>query len=184
MGQEHKVYVKGMVCQRCIRVVSMQLDLTGIPYDTVSLGELVFSAQTPDLIFLDQILVPLGFRVLQQKNKTLIQDLKALIYKVFDGNFDFPTGFRFSTYAAQKLRKDYRSLSALFAQEEAISLEQYIIQYKTSQVKYFLRETDLTLLELSVRFGYSSVAHLSKQFKQLVGISPSIFKQQIKVTQR
>jgi AraC family transcriptional regulator len=118
----------------------------------------------------------LGFTLLEDKKEKLVKETKGLMAEVYSGSFDFPTRFRFSELAARRLQKDYDTISATFSAVENTTLEKYIIDFRIEKVKEFLVYTPQTLGDISFRLGFSSVAHLSRQFKEITGINPSYFK--------
>ena len=179
MKQDNKIYIKGMVCQRCISYVKNQLESAGIPFDEISLGEVTLSptAAVSDPLVIGNKLSPLGFTLIEDKRTKLVRDVKALIKELYSGDFDFPNRFRFSELLSQKLNKDYDTINMTFASLENSTLEKYIIDYRIEKVKEYLVYTNDTLADISFKLGFSSVAHLSRQFKQQTGINPSYFRQ-------
>jgi AraC-like DNA-binding protein len=125
--------------------------------------------------FLDA-LRSIGFDLLLPKENALIKAFRQQVAGLYSGNFDFPYGFRFSAWIEETLQTDYRKLSALFAEKESRTPENYIMEYRIQKVKEWLVYTDATLEDLAFRFGFSSTAHLSKQFRQLTGINASAFR--------
>jgi AraC family transcriptional regulator len=179
LQKEHKVYIKGMVCQRCISTIKDQLEKLGLYPDAIGLGEIIFSTRSNNLEIsrLEDMLKPLGFTLLEDKKGKLVKETKALVAEVYGGDFDFPVRFRFSDLAAKRLQKDYDSVSAAFSTMENITVEKYIIEFRIEKIKEFLVYTPLTLGDISFRLGFSSVAHLSRQFKECTGLNPSHFRQ-------
>lgn len=178
MRSDYKIFIKGMVCDRCIYTVRQQLNDLKIPVTDISLGEVttVHSLSNPDIVALQQRLAPLGFSLLEDKNTRLVRDLKVLVEKVYSGDYDFPLNFRFSDVVVNNLNKDYNSISAVFSEMENITLEKYIIEYRIEKVKELLVYTDNTLSDIAFKLGFSSKAHLSRQFKAQTGLNPSHFK--------
>jgi AraC-like DNA-binding protein len=178
MEQINKVYIKGMVCQRCISIVKNQLESAGFILDDVNLGEVIFSATSSitDASLIDEKLRPLGLSVLEDKRKKIVRDVKLLVAEVYNGKFDFRPGFRFSELVSKKIGKDYDAISMTFSSSENSTLEKYIIDYRIEKAKEFLVYTSESLADISFKLGFSSVAHLSRQFKQQTGLTPSYFK--------
>lgn len=175
--QEQKLYIKGMVCQRCIMAVQQVMDELGVPINTLQLGELTLSQAEPvDLALLEEHLQPLGFSVLREKNGWIVEEIKILVSRVYSGNFDFPPAFRFSRYAAAGLNISYETLSDLFTRTEQYSLEKYIIDQRIERASELLVHTDQSVSDIAFALGFSSVAHLSKQFSQHRGLTPSHFR--------
>lgn len=179
MMEEQKVQIKGMVCDRCVSTVKSELENMGLQVTDVSLGEVSFSltGDSPDLELIDEKLKPLGFSVLMDKRLKLVKSIKALVEEVYGGDFDFAHGFRFSELASERLQKDYNTITSQFTSLEDTTIEKYIIDYRIEKVKEFLVYTPQTLADISFRLGFSSVAHLSRQFKTVTGFNPSHFRE-------
>lgn len=173
-----KVYIKGMVCDRCISTVKSELESIGLQLDDINLGEVTFSAGTyiSDHRFIEAQLKPFGFSLLEDKRNKLVSDVKRLVRDVYNGNFDFPVRFRFSVYISEKLNKDYDHISATFSAVEHTTLEKYIIDYRIEKTKELLVYTSQTLADISFLLGFSSIAHLSRQFKVITGFNPSYYR--------
>lgn len=179
MPIETQLFIKGMVCQRCITVVKSQLLQLGMEPIEISLGQVtvISSGQLPPTYLIEQKLAPLGFTLLEDKKVRTIKEIKSLVEEVYSGNYDFPDHFRFSNLINATFHKDYDKVSALFSMVEHQTLEKYIIAYRIEKIKEFLVYTSLTLLDISIKLNFSSVAHLSRQFKQYTGLTPSHFKE-------
>lgn len=174
MQKEQKVYIKGMVCQRCIDIVKSELENIGLHPTNINLGEVTFSASTiPDTAKIEEKLKPLGFSLLEDKRVKLVIQVKALIAEVYGGDFDFPVRFRFSELAAERLHREYDTISSVFSSLENTTIEKYIIDFRIEKIKEYLVYTLQTLADISFRLGFSSVAHLSRQFKMVTGFNPS-----------
>ena len=173
-----RLFIKGMVCQRCIMVVKSELEAIGLSTQKVELGEVtVISAkETVDTDLVAEKLLPLGFQLLEDRKLALVKKLKELVAEVYSGSYDFPHHFRFSDLVVKKLSKDYDSVSSLFALVEHKTLEQYIIGYRVEKIKEFLVYSTSTLSDIAFQLNYSSVAHLSRQFRQVTGLTPSHFR--------
>ena len=179
MQQVSRFFIKGMVCQRCISAVKSELDQLGFSTIKVELGEVTaLTANTvTELARIEERLRPLGFELLEDKKVKAVRQVKELVAEVYSGNYDFPDHFRFSDLVAHQLGRDYDGISALFTLLEKKTLERYIIDYRIEKVKEMLVYTSLKLADISFRFNFSSVAHLSRQFRQYTGLTPSYFKE-------
>jgi AraC family transcriptional regulator len=177
-AMQQTVFIKGMVCNRCITTVTQELQQLGIELDEVNLGEVKFAVHAPftDHDALNNKLAPLGFSVLQNKRSKLVKEVKQIAAEVYSGEFDFPHHFRFSDLLAQRLEKEYDFISQQFSAEEGTTIEKFVIDYRIEKIKEMLVYTSLTLADISFQLGFSSVAHLSRQFKQQTGLNPSHFK--------
>ena len=179
MNNHRKVYVKGMVCQRCINAVTTGFEQAGVFPEAVQLGEVTLPAESAitDLHILEEKLKPLGFTLLQDKSTRMVGLIRSVIADVYSGEFDFPYRFRFSTHLSNVTGHPYDVMSAVFASVTQTTIEQYIINYRIQQVKQLLVYTPTNLADIAFKLGYSSVAHLSRQFKQKTGLTPSYFRQ-------
>jgi len=172
-----RMVIKNMVCNRCIMVVEQQYKAAGIQPLQVKMGE-VELARTPtkqQLATLDGLLRAVGFEILDDKKQKTIEQIKNfIISKVQSG--DIEEHFSLSDFLGKKLHKEYTQLSRLFPEVESITIEQFYILQKIEKVKEWLAYDELTLSEIYWKLGYSSVAHLSAQFKKITGLTPSEFK--------
>ena len=166
-----------MVCPRCIRVVREELTKAGAIVGDVTLGTAKILHDDFDTSKLTSILSENGFELIEEKSAKLINTIKSFIIKYIRSGSLENQKLKISILLEQELNKDYNYLSQLFSQAENTTLEKYIIAQKTEQVKEWLVYDELTLSEMAYKLGYSSVAHLSNQFKQVTGFTPSAFKQ-------
>ena len=167
-----------MVCDRCIMVVRQQLTLLGYEFLSVELGTVSFSQPLTqkDIKTLKDSIEPLGFEVIDDKRFQLIEQVKNLIVKlVHYKNNDLKVNL--SQYIASQLHQDYSYISNLFSELEGTTIEQYFIAQKIEKVKELLDYDELSLSEIADTLNYSSVAHLSTQFKKVTKLTPSQFKQ-------
>lgn len=177
MCQTNRVLVKGMVCQRCISVVKKELSKMNIPVLSVGLGEVAL--QTPlrneNMDILKQSLGVYGFEVIDGKQSGLVRSVKAIIEEMFSDGFDL-TGVKFSKYIAGRLYKHYDVISSSFSACEGITLERYIMNRRIGKVKELLVYSNQSINDIAFNLGYSSVAHLSRQFKTITGLNLSQFR--------
>ena len=173
----NRLYIKNMVCNRCILVVRQELEKLGLVPLQVSLGE-VELAKLPgeqQLSALTGRLQELGFELLDDKKQKQIETVKNLIIqKVQQG--DIAEHFSMSQFLSASLNKDYAYITRLFSEVEGITIEHFFILQKIEKVKEWLIYDEWTLSEIAWKLGYSSVAHLSAQFKKTTGLTPSDFK--------
>ena len=167
-----------MVCDRCILTVRELLKDLQIPVINISLGEVTIasSLKKTDIIAIQKRLGPLGFTLLEGKNTRLVRIIKGLVETIYSGNYDFPMDFRFSDIVVNTLHKDYNTVSTIFSEMEGITLEKYILTYRIEKAKELLVYTNDTQSDIAYKLGFSSTAHLSKQFKAYSGFNPSHFK--------
>ncbi len=175
-----------MVCHRCILVVSNELEELGLHPKKVSLGEVVLTEDhlSEDILHrLDSSLVHLGFERMEDRKARLIESIKSKVINMIHHTNEMDRKFNWSTLLAEALNHDYNYLSSLFSSVEGITLEQYIIRQKIERVKELLFYDELTLSEIADKLGYSSVAHLSSQFKKVTGLTPSQLKKSRSIEQ-
>ena len=179
MQSESRLFIKGMVCQRCIIVIQRELYKLGLNPVNVSLGEVtvITSNKVPDLKTIEESLSPLGFQLLEDKKIKIVKEVKKLVQEVYSGSYDFPDDFRFSDLIVATFHRDYDTISGLFSLLEHKTLERYIIDFRIEKVKEFLVYSSLSLADIAFKLNYSSVAHLSRQFKQHTGLTTSHFKE-------
>ncbi|MFX1705682.1 AraC family transcriptional regulator [Chitinophaga sp. CC14] len=179
MLSNYKIFIKGMVCDRCILTIREVFRELNIPVVNINLGEVttVSALSAPDIAILSKRLSVLGFTLLEDKKTRLIRDIKSLIEQVYSGNYDFPDNFRFSDLVVSTLNKDYNTASSIFSESEDVTLEKYIMEYRIEKTKELLVYTNYTLADIAYKLGFSSTAHLSRQFKSTTGLNPSYFKE-------
>jgi AraC-like DNA-binding protein len=171
------IFIRNMVCDRCIRAVKEEFTRHGIEPLDVQLGEVVIHAPLSALqkSALGAGLRSLGFELLDDRNSQLVSRIKAEIVRVISGGTVPMT--RWSVHLARHLGKDYSTLSSLFSSTEGLTIEQYFILQRTEKVKELLAYGDLSVKEIAYGLGFSSVAHLSNQFKKVTGLTPRHFKE-------
>jgi AraC-like DNA-binding protein len=171
------LYIKNMVCNRCILAVSQELEKLKLQATRIHLGEMELKTEpaADQLRQLVERLNLLGFEILDDQKRKQIEKIKnSLIKKVQTGEVE--EHFSISDYLPKVLHKDYSYLSRLFSQVEGTTIEQYLILQKIEKVKEWLVYGELNLSEISFRLGYNSVSHLSAQFKKVTGLTPTHFK--------
>ena len=178
MNTTHQLYIKNMVCQRCILVVKNELELLGLFPAHIALGEVGFGQEisSMDKAQIQERLHPLGFELIDDKRSRIIEQIKNLIIKRVHRSDDALT-INLSEYLSEQLHHDYSYLSNLFSEVEGTTIEKYHIAQKIERVKELLVYDELSLSEIAYQLHYSSVAHLSNQFKKVTGLTPSHFKQ-------
>lgn len=167
-----------MVCDRCKLVVKQELEKLGLHPERVTLGEVTLPGQiTPEVQKkLDSALLDLGFERIDDRKARLIESIKNAVIELIHRGDPANRKFNWSDILSDRLHYEYNYLSNLFSSVEGITLEQYIIRQKIERVKELLFYDELTLSEIAHKMGYSSVAHLSGQFKKVTGFTPSELK--------
>lgn len=173
-----RLYIKNMVCNRCKMVVKNELEQLGLHPVSLALGEVDLEEEslTPaQLTDIDAVFKPLGFELIDDRKSRIIEKIKNGIIDMLYAIDDKPR-LKHSEYLSQLLHYEYTYLSKLFSEVEGITIEQYIIQQKIEKVKELLVYDELSLSQIAWQLEYSSVAHLSAQFKKVTGLTPSFFK--------
>lgn len=173
-----KLYIKNMVCGRCIMVVKSKLEKLGLNPLSMQLGEVEIkeSITKNQKDTLAKHLYSLGFELIDDKKSKTIEKIKNLIVEVVHyKNNELNTNL--SNYLSAHLLQDYNTLSNLFSEIEGTTIEQYFITQKIEKVKELLMYNELSLSEIAFQLNYSSVAYLSNQFKKVTGFTPTYFKQ-------
>ncbi|MEQ8530414.1 MAG: AraC family transcriptional regulator [Imperialibacter sp.] len=173
-----KLYIKFMVSLRCKLLVKEELEKLGLHYVVLDLGmvdvlEDISQTQREELKL---NLLKSGLELLDDKKSILIDKIKNVIIEMIHYTDELPK-VNYSDYISEKLGYDYTYLSNIFSEVKGITIQQFIIIHKIERVKELLLYNELNLTEISYRLHYSSVAHLSNQFKKVTGLSPSFFKQ-------
>ena len=167
-----------MVCIRCKMVVKAELEKLGLHYIVVELGEAEImesiSAEQHDQF--KEALLKSGLELLDNKKSVLIQKIKNVIIELIHYSEE-PLAINFSDHLSQKLNHNYTYLANLFSEVQGTTIEKFIIAHKIERVKELLVYNELTLTEIAYLMHYSSVGHLSAQFKKVTGLTPSHFKQ-------
>ncbi|WP_423147933.1 helix-turn-helix domain-containing protein [Rubrolithibacter danxiaensis] len=173
-----KIFIKNMVCNRCIMVVENELQKLGLRASKVTLGEAELEKDlTPEeKTKLDRAMTDLGFELIDDKKSRIIEKIKNVIIDMVHHQ-QYDVKHNLSNVLSNELNHDYNYLSNLFSEVEGTTIEKYFIAQKIEKVKELLVYDELTLSEIAFRLNYSSVAYLSNQFKKVTGLSPSHFKQ-------
>lgn len=170
-------YVKNMVCDRCKLVVGQVFSHAHFQVQQIQLGE-VEVATPVTATQIAEVAVRLqeyGFELLEDKRVRTVEKIKTLVLALIRSS-SLELKVNYSDYLAQHLNRDYNGLSTLFSSLEGITIEQYIIRQKIERVKELLTYDELSLGQIADELHYSSVGHLSNQFKKITGMTPSQFK--------
>ena len=168
-----------MVCNRCIRVVKEEFQKIGIKTRKISLGEVITEQPVKNLPInkIKLVLEENGFELIEDKKAKTIERIKNFVINIiYDNNRPINESNKFSVLIEKELGLDYNYLSGLFSSLESITIEQYIILQKIERAKELIKYGELTLSEIAYNLGYSSVQHLSNQFKKVTGFTASQFK--------
>lgn len=171
------LYVKYMVSLRCKIVVKQELEKIGLHCVKVDLGTIEISENISDSKKqeLNRNLKRYGLRLLDDQRNILIEKIKVVIIEMIHYSEDMPK-VNYSDFISEKLGYDYTYLANTFSEVKGLTIQQYIIHHKIERVKELLLYDNFNLTEISYKLHYSSVAHLSNQFKKITGLTPSFFK--------
>jgi AraC-like DNA-binding protein len=172
-----KLLIKNMVCQRCILTVETVLKDLNVPFIKVVLGEvdLVQDLSANQLKEVDKAFVKLGFELIETRVNKIIEDIKKRVLEYLQEGIP-DRKRRLSSFITSALHYDYSYLSDLFSSIEGLTIEKYFIIQRIEKVKELIVYDQLSLTEIAYQTGFSSVHHLSGQFKKETGINPSHFK--------
>lgn len=172
-----KIYIKNMVCNRCIMLVKNELEKFGHHPLNITLGEVELKNELTDAEkrILDNHLKSFGFELIDDKKSQLIGQIKSFIIEIIHQQSS-ELKSNLSDYLIQKLHHDYTYLSNLFSEVEGTTIEKYYIAQKIERVKELLVYDELSLSEIAYQMNYSSVGYLSNQFKKVTGLTPTHFK--------
>jgi YesN/AraC family two-component response regulator len=172
-----KLYIKYMVSLRCKMMVKEELKKLGLQYVIVDLGmiEILEDITDEQRVLLKKNLLKSGLELLDDKKSILVEQIKTAITEMIHYTDDLPK-VNYSDYLSEKLDHDYTYLSNVFSEVKGITIQQFIIIHKIEKVKEYILYDELNLTEISYKLHYSSVAHLSNQFKKITGLTPTFYK--------
>jgi YesN/AraC family two-component response regulator len=172
-----KIYIKNMVSFRCKMAVQKELEKLGLSYGAIELGEADVKGDFSEghRRLLDTALLKSGLQLMENRQSILIEKIKLVVIEMVHYAWERPKQ-NFSNYLSQKLQYDYTYLANLFSETTGATIEHYIIAHKIERVKELLLYNELSLTQISYKLNYSSVAHLSNQFKKVTGFTPTFFK--------
>ena len=173
------LYIRNMVCDRCIMSVRQQLDNLELEYKNIQLGEVELAKEPKpkQIADLKESLLKAGFELLDDKKAMLVERIKTAIVSMIQGYSEDEFNKKLSAMLEEKLKLDYHYLTTLFSSIESMTIEKYAILQRIEKVKELLMYDEMSLSEIADKIGYSSVQHLSQQFKKITGLTPSQFKQ-------
>ncbi len=172
-----KLFIKNMVCIRCQMVVKSGLEKLGILYKHVKIGEaeIIGEIQPQQMEQLKSELLNAGLLLMDNKKSILVERIKCTIIELVHFDED-QIKVNLSDYLSEKLNYNYTYLANLFSEVKGITIEKFYLTHKIEKVKEMIVYDELNLTEIAYRMHFSSVAHLSNQFKKFTGVTPSQFK--------
>jgi AraC family transcriptional regulator len=181
----NELAIKNMVCPRCILAVEQILKNQEIDFQNVLLGKVVLLEELNEsrMQRLDDSLNAVGFSILKDKEVRKIENIKVMLRNVIDQP-EISPDFNLMQYLKSHIAEDYSRLSNLFSTSEGQTIEKFFIDLKVDKVKELLFYEESTISEIAWRLGYSSIQHLSSQFKKQTGLTPTAYKKQRKEHQQ
>lgn len=175
-----QLFIKHMVSLRCKKVVQKELEQAGIAYRQIELGRVELAGQitSEQMAILNATLLECGLELIHDRLSILVESVKNAIIQMVHYESELPKE-NFSYYLSQKLGYDYTYLSNVFSKAQGMSIQQYIINQRIEKVKLLLSYQEWNLTEIAYQLEYSSVAHLSTQFKKVTGLTPRDYKRDI-----
>lgn len=173
-----KIYIKNMVCQRCILAVQKAAENCGLQIKSITLGEIELNELSVDdekINCFEKVIHSIGFERIDDKRSRIIEKIKAFVIEKIHHS-DREQNLNWSKLIARLVNYEYNYISNLFSSTEGITIEQFIIRQKIEKVKELLFYNELTLAEIAYRLGYSSPAYLTNQFKKITGMTPGQFR--------
>lgn len=173
-----KLYIKYMVSSRCKMMVKTELKKLGLHFIVVDLGEVEIMETLTNVQreVLKAALLATGLELMDDKKAVLIEKIKNVVVEMVHYSEELPK-INFSNFLSEKLQYDYTYLANLFSEVQGTTIEQFIISHKIERIKELMIYGELNITEIAQQMNYSSVAHLSSQFKKVTGLSPSHFRQ-------
>lgn len=173
-----ELYIKNMVCDRCIWVVRNELERLGYTLDQVELGRAIIADPSPDLAIIVPVLEAHGFVLLTDKITRVINQVKTLIIDLIQSGRIADLNITLSDYLAAQVGSDYAHLSHLFSTTENLTIEKFWIMQRVERAKELLSYDEVAISEIARQLGYSSVAYFTNQFKQITGLTPAAYRGQ------
>lgn len=173
-----KLYIKYMVSNRCKMLVKESLKDLGLHFIVVELGvvEIMETLSIQQLEALKDVLHESGLELMDDKRAMLIERIKNVVIEMVHHSDELPKS-NFSDFISDKLNHDYTYLANLFSEVQGTTIEQFIIAHKVERIKELIIYGEMNITEIAYNMNYSSVAHLSSQFKKVTGLTPTHFKQ-------
>jgi AraC-like DNA-binding protein len=172
------LHIRNMESNRCISMVKNELNKLGLHYKSVELGEADIKENVSEeyLKLIDHALKEAGLELMEDKNDRIIEKIKQAVHQMIYSMDEMPKT-SFSDYISMKININYTTISNLFSGNQGITIEKYVISQKIEYVKELLVYDKISLGDIAFKLQYSSVAHLSNQFKKVTGLTPSFFRQ-------
>lgn len=172
------ILVRNMVCNRCVITVKDILGTVGINYAHVSLGKILLRDRIPGEAHhrLQTALQEVGLEIIEGRTRAIVEQVKQALAEYLELGIDNQQ-YKLSAFVASRVHYEFSYVSDLFSSLEGVSVERYFILQRIEKVKELLAYDELTISEISYSTGFSSIHHLSAQFRKVTGMTPSQFKQ-------
>ena len=174
-----KLFIKNMVCSRCLKVIKQELESLGVKVTSIELGELVVddtNSNHEEIIFqIEKVLHSNNFEIIHSSDEILVEKIKHFLFNKIE-ELPLDSTINLSQALSAVLNHEYKSLSKLFSQTEQITIEKYFIKLKIEKVKELIQLKQYTFSEIGYLLDYNNVNHLSRQFKEIVGESMTEYK--------
>ncbi|WP_020604951.1 helix-turn-helix domain-containing protein [Spirosoma spitsbergense] len=175
---QQELFIKNMVCDRCIRVVRQELEQLGYLVAEAELGRAVIDGPLADLTRIESMLESHGFALLTDKTTRVVSQVKTLIIELIQSGRIASFNITLSDYLSGQVGLDYAHLSHLFSTTENLTIEKFWIMQRIERAKELLSYDEEPISEIARQLGYSSVAYLTNQFKQITGMTPAAYRNQ------
>jgi len=181
-----KLYIKNMVCSRCVKMLQLELNSIGVEVKKIQLGEVVISYDSEKLGMkqIKELLERNEFELIADKEKQIVEKVKMAVIEMLDASVKQELSLKNSEYISEKVGNNYSYLSRLFAKHQKMTIEQYSILLKMEKVKELLEHEEDAMSEIADKIGYSSVQYLAKQFKNSTGFSIADYKKFIRINRK
>ena len=177
MGDTKSFFLKNMICKCCVSYLREKLEAEGVVVVEISLGQLSIELENEQtLLITEKIIAEMGFEIIKNRDLVLVEQIKMAIIDLVHHLNNANSVIRKSDYLVEKLGMSYPHLSKTFSQHESITLEKYIILQKVEKIKELIDGEEYSMSEISYLMDYSSIQHLSAQFKTITGFTPSEYK--------
>lgn len=177
MPGQKTYFLKNMICNCCKVLLHEKLSARGIAIGEIKLGELtVLNANERTEEIIKSVTEELGFEIIRGRDEILVEEIKKAVFELIHELNNVDSIVRKSDYLVEKLGMSYQHLSKTFSGHEPITLERFIILHKIEKIKELIDSDEYTLSEISYMMDYSSIQHLSSQFKQVTGLTPTEYK--------
>ena len=174
-----KLYIKNMVCSRCVKVIKQELEELGVKVTSIDLGELIVDDTNSNheeiLTQIEKVLLSNNFEIIHSQEEILVEKIKHFLFNKLE---ELPLDIKgnLSQALSVEFNHEYKSLSKLFSSSEKITLEKYFIRLKIEKVKELIQLKQHTFSEIGYLLDYNNLNHLSRQFKEIVGMSMTEYK--------